>query len=76
MFKVLYPLLVDWTGKVVVVHVTNKYLDYLHQMGHPGYKFYDDWNTYKRRCSAEDPKGLLLVFPEPENEIIDFKASL
>ena len=24
-----------------------RYLDYLKTMGHPGYKVYDDWNTYK-----------------------------
>ena len=53
---------------------TNKifrYLEYLHEMGHPGYKFYDDWNTYEKRCLTEDAKGALLVFPEVENEIID-----
>ena len=31
-----------------------KYLDYLKEMGHPGYKFYDDLNTYEKRCVNED----------------------
>ena len=53
---------------------TNKifrYLDYLRKMGHPGYKFFDDRNTYEKRCLTEDAKGALLVFPEEENEIVD-----
>ena len=40
-------------------------------MGHPGYKFYDDWNTYERRCLSEDPTGAKLIFSEAEEEIID-----
>ena len=48
-----------------------KYLQYLCKMGHPSYKFYDDWNTYEKRCLAEDPMGAKLVFPEAEEEIID-----
>ena len=42
-------------------------------MGHPSYKFYDDWNVYKTRCLQEDPGGAKLVFPEPEEEIIDLE---
>ena len=38
-----------------------KYLEYLRMMGHPGYKFYDDLNTYEKRCFAEDAKGAVLV---------------
>ena len=48
-----------------------KYLDYIRKSGHPGYKFYDDWNTYEKRCLTEDPKGAVLIFPEAENEIVD-----
>ena len=40
-------------------------------MGHPSYKFYDDWNTYEERCKAEDPVGAKLVFPDEEAEILD-----
>ena len=50
-----------------------KYLDYLQKKGHPGYKFYDDFNTYEKRCVAEDPKGAVLIFPEAENEIVDLE---
>ena len=42
-------------------------------MGHPSYKFYDDWNTYEKRCFAEDPMGAKLVFPEAEAEIVDLE---
>ena len=42
-------------------------------MCHPSYKFYDDWNTYEKRCFAEDPMGAKLVFPEAEAEIIDLE---
>ena len=42
-------------------------------MGHPSYKFYDDWNTYRKRCTDEDPGGAKLVFPKPEEDIIDLE---
>ena len=48
-----------------------KYLKYLCDMGHPSYKFYDDWNIYEKRCRAEDPMGAMLVFPDTEAEIVD-----
>ena len=48
-----------------------KYLKYLHDMGHPSYKFYDDYNSYEKRCFSEDPTGSKLVFPEAEAEIIE-----
>ena len=32
-----------------------KYLEYLCLMGHPSYKFYDDWSSYERRCYDQDP---------------------
>ena len=50
-----------------------KYLKFLHDMGHPSYKFYDDWNTYENRCFSEDPTGAKLVFPEAEAEIVDLE---
>ena len=48
-----------------------KYLKFLTTMGHPSYKFYDDWNTYEKRCKAEDPIGAKLVFRDEESEIVD-----
>ena len=45
-------------------------------MGHPNYKFYDDLNTYEKRCMNEDPIGAKLVFPEAEAEIIDLEVYL
>ena len=45
-------------------------------MGHPSYKFYDDWNVYKQRCLKEDPTGCKLVFPEAENEIVNLDEYL
>ena len=48
-----------------------KYLNFLKKMGHPSYKFYDDRNTYEKRCYLEDPTGAKLVFPEAEAEIVD-----
>ena len=51
-----------------------KYLDFLSKSGHPSYKFYDDWNTYEKRCLGEDPVGAKLVFPEPEQDIVDLEA--
>ena len=53
-----------------------KYLEYLKQMGHPSYKFYDDFNVYKQRCFKEDPTGCKLVFPEAEHEILDLQEYL
>ena len=53
-----------------------KYLDYLCKMGHPSYKFYDDWNTYKKRCVNDDPMGAKLIFPEAEAEIVDLEIYL
>ena len=53
-----------------------KYLEYLRKMGHPSYKFYDDWRTYEKRCLTEDPVGAKLVFPEAEAEIVDLKTYL
>ena len=53
-----------------------KYLDYLCKMGHPSYKFYDDWNTYKKRCVINDPIGSKLIFPEAEAEIVDLEVYL
>ena len=64
------------TSHLVQLIDTNKifkYLDYLSKMGHPSYKFYDDWNTYRIRCTEEDPGGAKLVFPEPEEEIMDLE---
>ena len=45
-------------------------------MGHPGYKFYDDYNIYERRCFQEDPTGSKLVFPEAEAEIVELEIYL
>ena len=53
-----------------------KYLEYLRKMGHPSYKFYDDWNVYKQRCLDQDPTGCKLVFPEAEDEIMDLEEYL
>ena len=53
-----------------------KYLKYLHDMGHPSYKFYDDFNTYEKRCFREDPTGAKMVFPEAEAEIVDLDIYL
>ena len=58
---------------------TNKiyrYLKYLRDMGHPGYKFYDDYNTFEKRCLQEDPTGSKLVFPEAEAEIVELEVYL
>ena len=43
-------------------------------MGHPSYKFYDDWSSYEKRCLAEDPTGAKLVFPEAEAEIVELET--
>ena len=59
--------------QLVDINKIFKYLDYLRMMGHPGYKFYDDLNIYKNRCSNEDAKGAVLIFPEEEAEIIDLE---
>ena len=48
-----------------------RYLKFLNDLGHPSYKFYDDWNVYEKRCKAEDPFGAKLVFPDPEVEIVE-----
>ena len=53
-----------------------KYLEYLRQMGHPSYKFYDDFNVYKQRCLEEDPTGCKLVFPEAEDVILELDEFL
>ena len=53
-----------------------KYLKYLKEMGHPGYKFYDDLNTYEKRCLNDDPTGAKLVFPEAEEEIVELEVYL
>ena len=45
-------------------------------MGHPGYKFYDDYNTYEKRCLHEDPTGAKLIFPEAEAEIVELEVYL
>ena len=47
-----------------------KYLEYLCKMGHPSYKFYDDWNVYKQRCKVEDPSGCYLIFIYGKENII------
>ena len=47
-----------------------KYLDFLSKNGHPSYKFYDDFNTYEKRCQVEDPIGSKLFISEGD-EIID-----
>ena len=44
-------------------------MEHLCKMGHPGYKFYDDYKTYEQRCLVEDPMGSKLVFPDAEVEI-------
>ena len=53
-----------------------KYLNYLCTMGHPSYKFYDDYNKYEQRCLREDPIGSTLVFPEAQEDIDDLKLYL
>ena len=53
-----------------------KFLQYLRDLGHPGYKFYDDYNTYEKRCFSEDPRGSKLVFPEAEAEIVELDVYL
>ena len=53
-----------------------KYLRYLNKVGHPSYKFYDDLNTYEKRCFNEDPIGAKMVFPEAEAEIVDLEIYL
>ena len=61
--------------QLVDINKIFKYLDFLRQMGHPGYKFYDDMNIYKNRCYAEDNKRAVLIFPEADSEIIDLDIS-
>ena len=53
-----------------------KYLKYLRDMGHPGYKFYDDYNLYEKRCLRGDPNGAKLLFPEAEAEIVELEVYL
>ena len=44
--------------------------------GSSGYKFYDDLNTYEKRCLNDDPTGSKLVFPEAEEEIVELEVYL
>ena len=53
-----------------------KYLDFLSKRGHPGYKFYDDYNTYERRCLVEDPIGSKIFISEGEEMIDDLEEYL
>ena len=53
-----------------------KYLEYLRKLGHPSYKFYDDYETYEQRCQTEETAGSKLVFPEAEAEIDDLEVYL
>ena len=45
-----------------------KALEFLKNSGHPHYQFFDDINTYKERCIAEDADGCQLIFVD-DNEI-------
>ena len=44
--------------QLVDINKIFKYLDYLRKMGHPGYKFYDDLNIYKKDVLLRMPKEL------------------
>ena len=39
-------------------------LNYLKKSGHPYYQFYDDFNTYQKRCLTNDPEGHNILFEE------------
>ena len=51
-----------------LINPTNiyKFLDFLKQSGHPGYKFFNSRNAYEQRCEEEDPLGFNLFYPEYE----------
>ena len=53
-----------------------KFLNFLCTMGHPSYKFYDDYKKYEQRCLVEDPIGSTLVFPEAQADIEDLELYL
>ena len=62
--------------QMIDVHKIYRYLDFLKASGHPSYKFYDDLNSYEERCRQADPSGAKIIFPDPEEDILDLKAYL
>ena len=48
-----------------------KTLHHLKKSGHPYYQFYDDFQTYKNRCKAQDENGHSFMFENDENSSED-----
>ena len=48
-------------------------LEFLKKNGHPHYQFFDDFETYEKRCKAEGSNGCHLVFVDEDDvkDIVD-----
>ena len=48
-------------------------LNKLKKSNNPYYKFYDDYNVYRERCSSDDPTGFDVIFNQDYDVIHDIK---
>ena len=53
-----------------------KMLDTLKRAGNPYYQFYDDYNTFKEKCQANDPEGHDIIFKSSESAHDDLHEDL